>query len=496
MTIIQAIEDEQLFRPLFKDLATWKSWLVLLRAIFALEMTDEERTIFKELSGRESPPEKQAEEAWIIAGRRAGKSFMIGLVGVYLACFRSYATYVSPGERVVVIIVSCDRRQSRVIFNYVLAALESVPMLKAMIVRQDSESIDLSNGVTIEIVTNSFRSLRGFTIGAAILDEVAYWRSEFSVNPDVEVLNAIRPATATVPNALIMAIGSPYRRTGVMHETHKRHYGKDGSSVLVIQATSQQLNPSIPDSVIARAKESDPVAAQAEWYATFRSDLAAFIDLDLIERCIEVGRRERAPLPPVSYNAFTDPSGGSHDSFTLAVGHEDGGRYVLDVCRGVKPPFDPSAVVKEFCDLLKTYRISSVTGDKYGGAWVSEQFQRHGIYYRHSDLTKSELYLEALPLFAQGCVDLLDYQPLLMELQQLERRTSRSGRDSVDHPPGGHDDHANAACGCLALLASRLSQTAYTIPIVECIGDDGEDEEERLRRREALRRGVPVESIR
>ena len=48
----------------------------------------------------------------------------------------------------------------------------------------------------------------------------------------------------------------------------------------------------------------------------------------------------------------------------------------------------------------------------------------------------------------------------------------------------------------VALLASRLSQTAYTIPIVECIGDDGEDEEERLRRREALRRGVPVESIR
>jgi hypothetical protein len=31
----------------------------------------------------------------------------------------------------------------------------------------------------------------------------------------------------------------------------------------------------------------------------------------------------------------------------------------------------------------------------------------------------------------------------------LERRTSRSGRDSVDHAPGAHDDVANAVAGAL-----------------------------------------------
>ncbi len=138
---------------------------------------------------------------------------------------------------------------------------------------------------------------------------------------------------------------------------------------------------------------------------------------------------------------------------------------MLDVCRGVRPPFDPSRVVAEFAKLLKAYRCHSVTGDRYAGEWVREQFSKVGIDYRHSEMSKSELYLEALPLFTTGAVDLLDYQPLTTELMQLERRTARSGRDSVDHPPQGHDDHANSCCGCLALLSSAASQRIILVEL-------------------------------
>jgi hypothetical protein len=37
----------------------------------------------------------------------------------------------------------------------------------------------------------------------------------------------------------------------------------------------------------------------------------------------------------------------------------------------------------------------------------------------------------------------------------LERRTSRSGRDTVDHAPGAHDDIANAAAGAIVAAAGR-----------------------------------------
>lgn len=497
MNIIEAIEDPLLFRPLFKSLDSWRAWFVVLRAVFGLPMSAEDRVVFKQLSGREHPPEQPVEEAWIIAGRRGGKSRMAALTSVYLSCFRDYSQYLSAGERVKIIVLAVDRAQAGVIFRYAVGFIDQVPMLRAMVERETADSLSFSNRVDLEIVTNNFRSVRGTTIGAAILDEAAFWRSEFSASPDIEVVNAIRPAMATIPNALLIGIGSPYRRAGVMYDAWKKHFANNESSTLVIQASSQDLNPTISDSVIAKATEADPQAARSEWHAEFRSDVGTFLDSDLIEQSVEPGRRERAPVKGVSYVAFTDPSGGAHDSFTLGICHLDKDRYILDVCRGIKPPFSPESVVKEFAALLKSYRCSSVTGDRFSGEWVRESFSKEGIYYKHSELTKSECYLESLPLFTQGVVDLLDVPALTMELTQLERRTARSGKDSVDHPPQGRDDHANAACGCLALMAAHQAQgdvvmfnfmTGEIIPM--------ESEEERALRRESVMTGQSMEVIR
>lgn len=115
--------------------------------------------------------------------------------------------------------------------------------------------------------------------------------------------------------------------------------------------------------------------------------------------------------------------------------------------------------------MLKSYRVYSVTGDRYAGEWVREQFSRQNISYVHSERSKSELYLESLPLFTTGSVDLLDHAVLTAELQQLERRTARSGKDSIDHAPSGHDDFANSCCGMLTLLASQERMQGFEIDI-------------------------------
>jgi hypothetical protein len=119
----------------------------------------------------------------------------------------------------------------------------------------------------------------------------------------------------------------------------------------------------------------------------------------------------------------------------------------------VKPPFKPMNVVAEFSLLLKSYGIHVVTGDHYGGNWPSEQFARNGIRYELSDKTKSDLYLNVLPLLNSGRVELVDNARLIAQFCGLERRVARSGRDSIDHGPGGHDDICNAAAGAI-LLAS------------------------------------------
>ena len=60
---------------------------------------------------------------------------------------------------------------------------------------------------------------------------------------------------------------------------------------------------------------------------------------------------------------------------TLAIAHKEGGNTVLDAIRERRPPFSPEAVVADFCAILKTYRITSVIGDRYAGEWPRERFR-------------------------------------------------------------------------------------------------------------------------
>ena len=465
MTIIDAIQDPNLFRPMFRSLDTWKSWLCVLRAIFALPMEEADLLLYTQLTGRDTPPSEQVQECWLVVGRRGGKSFIVALIAVFLACFKDYKPFLGPGETGVVMVIATDRKQSRVIMRYLTALLNAVPMLAAMIERQDSESIDLNNRISIEITTASYRTIRGYTVVAALCDEIAFWRSEDSANPAAEILGALRPAMATIPGALLIGLGTPYKRSGPLYETYRRHYGHDASPVLVIQADTRTMSPSVPQSAIDRAMELDPVAASAEYLAQFRSDVGSFLDSDLIERAIEAGRRERAPLPGVRYHIFFDPSSMVHDWFTVSIAHKDPKteRLVLDVCRGFKPPGNPAEVIKEISALTKLYGCFSGKGDKYAVGFVGDLFSKYGITYIHSELTKSEIYLESLPLFTTGQVDLLDVKQLTVQLMSLERRTSRSGKDSVDHPPQGFDDFSNAACGALVQVAQADRNVPYMV---------------------------------
>jgi hypothetical protein len=46
------------------------------------------------------------------------------------------------------------------------------------------------------------------------------------------------------------------------------------------------------------------------------------------------------------------------------------------------------------------------------------------------------------------------HEKLVHQLVGLERRTSRGGRDSIDHAPGGHDDLANSVAGVADVISS------------------------------------------
>ena len=451
MNILSACKDPNVFGPAFRNRHTWRAWFAFLASLFALPMTPEQQRIYRTCTHRTSPPTERA----LVCGRRSGKSFMLALIAVYLAAFVDWRPHLGPGERATVMIVAADRKQARTIMRFIKGLLRAVPILRQLIEHERIEGIDLTNQITIEIHTASFRTVRGYTVVAALLDELAFWPTEDSASPDAEVINAIRPAMATVPDALLLCASSPYARKGALWEAYHKYFGKAGP-VLVWQAPTRTMNGTVPQSFIDAEMEKDPANAAAEFLAEFRTDLEAFVSREAVESCIEWSCHERPYVAGRRYTAFCDPSGGSSDSMTLAIAHPDKDVAVLDLIREVKAPFSPENAAVEFADTLKAYKLSRVTGDRYGGAGPTSAFARHGIKYIPSEYPKGAIYLDTLPLINSAKVRLLANSRMVAQFVGLERNTARGGKDSIDHGRGGHDDIANAVAGaCLAALAKK-----------------------------------------
>jgi len=454
VNIVQAIHSPKVFRPLFKDLSTWHAWEVYLRALFGLGVEDEkDLALLKACTGLDEVPAPPARESFVICGRRSGKSFMSAVIASYLAGFKDWRPYLGPGEKGWIFIVAVDKQQAAVIKNYIGGIFHGNPSLEAMIQQETKECLELRNAVNITVKTCSFRSIRGYTVLCAILEEMAFWRSEDTgANPDKEVLAAIRPALATVPGSFLIGISTPYSRQGILWDQFREHWGKPGGP-LVWRAPSRVMNPTISEKTVSAALAADPQAAKAEWEAEWRDDVSAFMPLEMIEAVVAPGRYELPRIEGADYHAFCDPSGGRQDSMTLAIAHKDeaAGRVVLDVLREARPPFTPESVVAEFSGLLRSFGVSTIRADRYAGEWVTAAFRNHGISVEASELTAAEIYINFLPLVANGSVELLDIKRLTAQLTGLERRARSGGRDIVDHYPGGHDDLAVAAAGAAVL---------------------------------------------
>jgi hypothetical protein len=456
ISLRQALNDRQLLGDeLTGD--SWKSWRVLLLAAMGEPLTVDERALFKQLTQRDHEPHQPVEEFCVVKGRRAGGSSATGRVLIpFLAGLCEHPT-LTRGERGVLLCIAADQRQADVILDYAEAAFRNSPILSQLIDARTARELRLTNNITVEVRAADFRRLRGLTFIGVIADEVAFWMTEDSSNPDDEILNAVRPGLATTGGPLFL-ISSPYARKGELWRTFRKHFGANGdAAILVAQGSSRTFNPSLPQSVVDRAYERDPIAAAAEYGGEFRKDVEEFINLEAVMQCVAPGVIERGREYYKVYHAFCDPSGGSGDSFTLAIGHKDIATKVMivDAIREVKPPFSPEQVVVEFAQLLKSYGVSKVIGDKFGGEFPKELFGKHGIGYEQSARPKSDLYLDLLAAINSRRVALLDNARLISQLVGLERRTARSGRDSIDHAPGAKDDVVNAVAGLCAAAINK-----------------------------------------
>src|SRR5262245_12389543 len=217
-TLRRALDDPNLL-GVSLDGESWTAWRVLLLAMMGERLTPDEVDIFRRHTGRPASPIERVRQFWGLIGRRGGKSRAMAVLAVYLGTLVDYPM-LALGERGTILVTAADQRQAAGILGYAAGALEASPILRQRVVRQTTDTIELKGGIFIEVRAASFRRLRGMTCLAAIADEIAFWLAdEQSANPDVEIVNAIKPALLTTGGPLI-AISSPYARKGVLWDAY------------------------------------------------------------------------------------------------------------------------------------------------------------------------------------------------------------------------------------------------------------------------------------
>lgn len=190
-------------------------------------------------------------------------------------------------------------------------------------------TISLANNVVIECCAANYKSVRGRAIAVCLIDEAAFLPSTDSAQPDVELLNAITPALGRFPGGGTLLVGStPYRMQGILHDGWKAYYGQDDPEVLVWQAPTR-----FDQRTIDREIAKSPGPKTAEYMALFRADVSDFISLEMLQKCLQVGVRERGYHSTLNDSAFLDPSGGGKDAFTLAICHREDDVIILDLIR-------------------------------------------------------------------------------------------------------------------------------------------------------------------
>ena len=219
------------------------------------------------------------------------------------------------------------------------------------------------------------------------------------------------------------------------------------------------MNPTVPQSFIDAEYEKDPVSAEAEFGAQFRTDIETYISREAVEAVVEWGAHERGPFGNTRYTGFVDVSRWWCRLALLWLLPTKKVRSVFSM-----PPRGEATILARGGDR----RVRRPVEDLPHHQGDRRPIRRRVPARAYSASTASATSRAKTPrarsisgwcrCSTSGKVKLLGNKRLVSQLIGLERNTARGGRDSIDHARGAHDDVANAVAGALLHATARRPQ--------------------------------------
>lgn len=272
----------------------------LLKVIDGLELTADERDVYRLCTGREAyEPGHPFGEVTVIAGARSGKdSRILAPVICREATLGGHEQYLAKGEGGLIPLVALDQRGVRVAFTYVRDYFLHSPLLRQMVEDEPlAYELRLTNRMTIFAFPCTQRSLRSFSIPAGGLDEVGWYPMEGAADSDTEIQISIRRGMLGFPHPRLVKISTPHMRSGLLYTDFQASWGRGDPDRLVWKASTALMNPSITPERLERERRLDPSRFEREYGAEFSEDLEAFLPAAWVDEAVMVGVHELPPGP-------------------------------------------------------------------------------------------------------------------------------------------------------------------------------------------------------
>lgn len=277
---------------------------------------------------------KTRRELILVLGRRSGKSTLSSIVTVYelyrllrRGCPQTY--YGMPaGSEIRIICVANDKEQAEIVYQVISNYTTTLDYFTDSLVHDtktyqrfqtatDVEKFgkgDIKNGgrgtLTVTFKSSVAKGLRGRGNIIVILDEIAFFGDDGKSSAK-EIYRAITPATAQfspkdvndrrIPvgptEGKVILISSPDAKSGFFYRQYQTSLsgGKASRDMLMIQAPTWEVNPTLDPDYYETEYAKDPVAFDTEHGAKFSDRVRGWIEdpKDLTD-CIVEGLK---PLP-------------------------------------------------------------------------------------------------------------------------------------------------------------------------------------------------------
>ena len=128
----------------YRDVGTWRDWIILWKALDGLPLTPEEVTVFTKHTGRDTyaPPVGGWPQGCVITGRQSGKTAVAGILGAI-----AVATQAKSGEYV--ILLAQDQRAAlRTMFRAACEPFDKIPLFAARVRARRTDSLEVDTGGT------------------------------------------------------------------------------------------------------------------------------------------------------------------------------------------------------------------------------------------------------------------------------------------------------------------------------------------------------------